>query len=124
MKKIEKDLSRFTIAFCAYLLVSIIVTFFYIFTFGYSFWGTDKGGVELDVLTLIILLIVVILQFQARTRVWSWLILLPSYVFVLLVLSNLEQFNMSVVYLGFMVTGIMMALATLLNRFHARSVNI
>jgi len=104
-------------AFCAYLLLSFIVTTFYIFTFGYSFWGTDTSSLKLDILVYIILLIIIAFQFHAKTRVWSWLILSPSYVFVLLVLSNFERFDINVVYLGVLLTGVMMTLAALLNRF-------
>jgi len=105
------------VAFSAYLLISFLMTFVYVFTFGYSFWGTDKATVWLDVLTEFILLGIVALQFKPKTRVLSWLLLPPTYLLVLYSLSNMARFNINVIYFGLIVSALMMSLAISLNWF-------
>ena len=105
------------VAFLAYLLISFLMTFVYVFTFGYSFWGTDKGTVWLDVVAWIIMLGIVALQFKPKTRVLSWLLLPLTYLLVLYSLSNMARFNINVVYFGLIVTALMMSLAISLNWF-------
>lgn len=105
------------IVFTTYLFISLAVTFFYILSFGYSFWGTDKGGPWLDILAWSILLILMALQFSSKTRTWSWLLLTPSYILALSLLSNIERLNINVIYLGFVLSAVMMTLAAVLNRF-------
>ena len=105
------------VAFSAYLLISFLMTFVYVFTFGYSFWGADKATVWLDVLTSFILLGIVALQFKPKTRVLSWLLLPPTYLLVLYSLSNMARFNINVIYFGLIVTALMMSLAISLNWF-------
>lgn len=105
------------VALTFYVLISFVVTFGYVFTFGYSFWGTGKGGPWLDILAWMTLFIIMALQFQTRTRVGSWMLLTPTYPLVLLLLSNMERFNVNIVYLGLVLTAVMMTLAALLNSF-------
>lgn len=114
--KITVHLSRpVKVAFVVYLLLSIIVTMFYIFTFGYAFWYTDKATIWLDIFALAIFLITFTFQFNPKTRLWSWFLLPPIYPLVLYSLSNMERFNINVIYLGLGIAVIMTSLAALLN---------
>ena len=45
------------------------------------------------------------------------MLLTPTYPVVLMLLSNMERFNVNIVYLGLVLTAVMMTLAALLNRF-------
>lgn len=108
---------RAKIALTFYVLISLVVTFGYLFTFGYSFWGTDKGALWLDIIAWLTFFIIMVLQSQTRTRVGSWMLLTPTYPVVLMLLSNMERFNVNIVYLGLVLTAVMMTLAALLNRF-------
>lgn len=105
------------VAFTTYLLISFLMTFAYVFTFGYSFWDDNKATVWLDILAWIILFGIVALQFKPKTRVWSWLLLPPTYLLVLYALSNMARFNINVIYFGIVISAVMILLAASLNWF-------
>ena len=52
-----------------------------------------------------------------KMRVWSWLLLPPSYVFVLFSAANMERFDIDNIYFGLIVTALMMSLAISLDWF-------
>ena len=114
---------RSRVAFSFYLLISLIVTLYYIFIYGYSFWYTAQAAVLVNISACMIFLTIMYLQFNPIARVWSWLLMAPGFALGMFSFSGFERFDVNVIYLGVMLTVVMMILAALLNWFFARDNN-